>query len=180
MPETNFRLSLHDGTFFREGNSYGVRFERILDHPASTVWKALTEPAQMVKWLAPATVKDDTISLQMMGGKAGGKIIQWKEPELLEYEWNGGSIVRYELLSEGPNRCRLVFTHSHCIQSQLHGAATGWHYHMDVLKLTLDGQAPPADAAKHWEEISNDAAIRYKAALQAFGHRQATQIAMPR
>lgn len=168
MPENNFTLSHKDGTFFRKGDTVGVRFERILDHPVPTVWKALTDPEQMSKWLAPAIIEGDTISLQMTGGKAGGKILQWEENRLLEYEWNGGSIVRYELNTEGPGRCRLFFTHSNCIQSQLHTAATGWHYHMDVLGLILDGQAPPLDAPKHWENISRNAANRYQLALQNF------------
>ena len=146
MPEQKFTLSPKDGTFFRDGDTLGVRFERILDHPVSVVWKALTDPDQLAKWLAPTTIKGDTISLQLTGGRMGGKIIQWKENALLEYDWYEGSVVRYELLNEGPRRCRLVFTHSAVMNSQLQGAATGWHYHMDVLGLVLDGQAPPKNA----------------------------------
>ncbi|HEY4336117.1 MAG TPA: SRPBCC domain-containing protein [Puia sp.] len=168
MPECNFTLSHKDGSFFRKENTFGVRFERILDHPIPAVWKALTEPGQLAQWLAPTTIKEDTISLQLTGGTMGGRILQWKENRLLEYEWHQGTVVRYELLREGPGRCRLVFTHSAVAESQLLGAAAGWHYHMDVLALVLDGDAPPKDAPKHWESISHDASVRYKKALQNF------------
>ncbi|HLZ87877.1 MAG TPA: SRPBCC domain-containing protein [Puia sp.] len=171
MSEKNFTLSHRDGTFFRKDNTFGVCFERILDHPVSIVWKAITDPAQLPKWLAPVIIKDDTISLQLTGGTMGGRILQWKENTLLEYEWYEGSIVRWELVTEGPGGCRLVFTHRNVMQSQLQGAATGWHYHMDILGIILDGDTPPQNPVKRWEAISRDAAARYKAALQRFEGR---------
>jgi uncharacterized protein YndB with AHSA1/START domain len=180
MPENNFTLSHKDGTFFRRGNSFGVRFERIFDHPVPNVWKALTDPGQMAKWLAPATIDGDTICLHLTGGTMGGRILQCKEDHLLEYQWHAGSIVRWELLSEGQGRCRLVFTHSAVIESQLQGAATGWHYHMDVLGLVLRGQAPPRDAPKHWENISREAAARYTTALQKFDGKPADPFVIER
>src|SRR5579871_4880317 len=112
MPEKQFTLSPHDGSFFRKDNTFGVRFERILDHPAPLVWKALTDPAQLSRWLAPATLDKNRITLQLTGGTMGGKILQWEEDHLLEYEWYKGSVVRWELLTEGPGRCRLIFSHS--------------------------------------------------------------------
>jgi len=179
MAENTFTLSHRDGSFFRDGDFVGVRFERVLDHPVSAVWKALTEPDKMAGWLAPATITGETISLQMTGGKAGGRILRWEVGRVLEYEWNGGSVVRWELGVVDGGRCRLVFTHRHCVEAQLQGAATGWHYHMDVLEMVLGGQAPPADAPKHWEAISRDAAVRYNAQLALFLQRF-THIAMPR
>jgi len=172
MPEKNFTLSHKDGTFFRKGDTFGVRLERILDHPIPTVWKALTDPAELAKWLAPATIKGDAISLQLTGGTMGGKIIQWKENSVLEYDWYDGSVVRWELLTEGPGRCRLVFTHSAVTQSQLQGAATGWHYHMDILGLLLDGETLPQNPVQQWENISRAAAARYKTALQIFASQK--------
>ena len=180
MPEINFTLSHKDGSFFRQGNSFGVRFERIFDHPVPTVWKALTDPGQMAKWLAPASIDGDTICLRLTGGTMGGRILQWKDNCLLEYQWYEGSVVRWELLGEGPGRCRLVFTHSVVPESQLQGAATGWHYHMDVLGLILDGEAPPQDAAKHWESISHDAAARYKTVLRKFDGEPSDPIVIER
>ena len=168
MSANNFTLSHKDGTFFHQDDIFGVYFERIFDHPVSRVWEALTEPGQLAQWLAPTTIRGKAISLQLTGGTMGGKILQWKENSLLEYEWYEGSIVRWELLTEGPGRCRLVFTHSNVIESQLQGAATGWHYHLDGLGLILDGDKLPDNPVSIWEQISRDAAARYKKALQKF------------
>ena len=178
MPENNFTLTLRDGTFFRNGDSFGVRFDRVFDHPTSAVWKALTDPARLAQWLAPATIDAGTITLQLTGGTMGGKILQWKENALLEYNWHENSIVRWELLSEGPGRCRLIFTHRFVASSQLLGAATGWHYHMDVLGLVLEGGSAPKDAPKHWEDISRDAAARYKRLLERCDWQKTTHSAV--
>jgi hypothetical protein len=69
----------------------------------------------------------------------GGTILQWKENSLLEYQWFRDSVVCWELLREGPERCRLIFTARFIPTSQLEGAAVGWHFHLDALALVLAG-----------------------------------------
>ena len=95
----------------------------------------------------------------------GGKITKWKENILLEYAWHNGSTVRWELLHEGKDRTRLLFTHCHVTEGQLIDAAKGWHYHLDVLALILDGKKAPENAVQRWEEIAREATLRYMAAL---------------
>jgi uncharacterized protein YndB with AHSA1/START domain len=168
MPEQTFKLSSHDGSFFKSGDSAGLYFERILEHPVHAVWAALTEPEHLAKWLAPAVIeagKGGSISLKLSGGVMGGKITEWRKPDgrprqrggdgpadrgtggsmgpLVEYAWHNGSTVRWELLTEGEGRTRLVFTHRHVTASQLIDAAKGWHYHLDMLTLVLDGKPKP-------------------------------------
>ncbi len=99
----------------------------------------------------------------------GGKILQWKENSLLEYEWYKESIVRWELLTEGKDRCRLIFTHRMAPLSQLQGAATGWHFHLDALAVVVSGAAMPAFRIEDWEKISGAAAARYRTRLQQLG-----------
>lgn len=156
-----FRLSDQDGTV----TANSVRFERILDHPVERVWAALTEPDQLSVWLGPARVEGGAggnITLQMTGATNGGKILQWKKNALLEYEWYKDSVVRWELLTEGPGRCRLIFTTLRVATSQLEGAAIGWHFHMDALEIMLDGAVVPYKyAVAHWPEISQPVSVRY-------------------
>jgi len=169
MSPQNFTLSLKDGSFFRTADTIGVCFERILDHPVPRVWEALTEPAQLAKWLAPAVIKGGaggTITLQMTGGTMGGRILQWKENALLEYIWYNGSVVRWELFGEGEGRTRLVFTHTHVQEMQLLDAAKGWHYHLDLLSIGLDGGEMPSNPVERWEAITRDATVRYKDRLK--------------
>jgi uncharacterized protein YndB with AHSA1/START domain len=177
MNEQNFKLSALDGTFYKNENGCGVRFERDLNHPVEIVWQALTDPRLMEPWLAPATIEGrvgGTITLQMKGGKMGGRILQWKENELLEYEWHKGSVVRWELLKEINGRCRLIFIHHNpnpeVADDQLLGAATGWHYHMDAITTVLDGKKMPSFPMEAWETISREAAERYAARLKQLAH----------
>ena len=171
MPEKKFVLSLHDGSFFKTADSIGVYFERILDHPIDRVWAALTEPGHLARWLAPAEIKGEkggTITLRLTGGVMGGTITEWKENTLLEYAWYNGSTVRWELVSEGENRTRLLFTHSHVSGRQMVDAAKGWHYHLDLLALDLDGAPMPHNPVELWDEITREATVRYNAAVAVF------------
>jgi uncharacterized protein YndB with AHSA1/START domain len=180
MAEKSFRLSSHDGSFFKAGDTVGVYFERILDHPVSQVWSALTEPEHLAKWLAPAVIrggKGGTISLRLTGRVMGGKITEWREETLLEYVWSPAGpsslclndpSMRWELLSEGKDRTRLVFTHRHVPGSQLVDAAKGWHYHLDMLEAALGGQPMPHNVVELWDEITREATARYIAAARLF------------
>jgi uncharacterized protein YndB with AHSA1/START domain len=167
MPEKTFGLSSHDGSFFKAGDTAGVYFERILEHPVDRVWAGLTENEHLAKWLAPAIIegeKGGSISLQLTGRILGGTITEWKEEALLEYVWHNGSTVRWELLKEGRGRTRLVFTHRHVKDGQLVDAAKGWHYHLDLLALELDGQPMPRNPVALWDDITREATVRYNAA----------------
>jgi uncharacterized protein YndB with AHSA1/START domain len=169
MPEKVFTLSNQDGSFYQSGDTYGVRFERILDHPVSRVWAALTQPDRLSAWLAPTTIEGrvgGSIAVETFGGTMGGKILFWKENSLLEYEWYKESIVRWELLTEGRGRCRLIFTVRLAPKSQLEGAATGWHYHLDMLAINVSEAAMPFFRIEDWEKISGAASNRYKTQLQ--------------
>ena len=161
-------LSAHDGSFFKTKDSAGVYFERILEHPVEDVWAALTRPEHLAHWLAPATIKGGvggSISLKLTGGVMGGKITEWKENALLEYAWHNGSVVRWELLKEGEGRTRLLFTHSAVTGRQMVDAAKGWHYHLDLLSLELDGKEMPVNPVEMWDEITRDATARYNRAI---------------
>jgi uncharacterized protein YndB with AHSA1/START domain len=173
MSEKIFSLSDRDGSFYQSGDTYCVRFERILDQPIGCVWAALTEPDQVSAWLAPTTIKGragGSISVKTVGGIMGGKILQWKDNELLEYKWYQDSIVRWELLPDGEPSCRLTFTFRLAPKSQLKDAATGWHYHLDALAVIAAGEKMPAIRIGDWEKISGKAAVRYEALLQQLGH----------
>lgn len=176
MSQQNFTLSLQDGTFFQTADTVGVRFERLFDHPVSRLWEALTEPEQLAQWLAPAVIRGGaagTISLQLTGGTMGGRILQWKENALLEYVWYNGSVVRWELMRESKGRTRLVFTHTHVPDAQLLDAAKGWHYHLDMLSLVLDGSDKPSNPVERWDAITREATIRYKDQLAGVGETPA-------
>lgn len=135
------------GLITENGGVYTLRFERHLDYPVSRVWDALIQPASLVKWLAGAKVDPrpgGEFILEFAGGSVSkGKITRYREQELLEYSWHegqeGDSQVCWELFPEGPERCRLVLTHTRLTQ-HVPDFGAGWHTHLDLLAEVLSGR----------------------------------------
>jgi uncharacterized protein YndB with AHSA1/START domain len=81
-----------------ETQSISMEFE--LPHPPSKIWRALTEPELLAKWLMPTDMepvvgKNFTFKTQPMPGWDGTLSCQVKEMELhkqLCYSWRGGGI----------------------------------------------------------------------------------------
>ncbi|MBM7585924.1 uncharacterized protein YndB with AHSA1/START domain [Bacillus pakistanensis] len=76
-----------------------IRKEIIINAELSLVWKAWTESERIIKWFAPAAEIDprengkfelyfSPDNKDMMSTK-GCRILQYKEPTLLEFEWKG-------------------------------------------------------------------------------------------
>ena len=43
---------MNEGTLEHRGDRHVIRFHRRLGHPIERVWRAITEPDEMAKWLA--------------------------------------------------------------------------------------------------------------------------------
>lgn len=174
MSEQKFKLSDRYGTFQQTEDEFSVRFERLLDHPVEKVWTAITEPDQMDSWLGPTKrvgEEGGTITVTTKGGDMGGVITRWEEYSVLEYTWWKDTVICWELFPEGADRCRLIFTHRLSANQGLSanhalGAATGWHYHMDALAITLGGDRMPHFPIQAWPDISREAAFHYEMVLR--------------
>lgn len=131
------------GTISGDSGEKTVRLERTLAAPPEEVWQALTEPAQLRAWLAPAEmdvreggdVKID-FSGQPDGGAVHGVIRICDPPRTLEYEWmetgDKPSVVRFDLepAAEGT---KLTLTHRLLSDDEVIGFAAGWHAHLEAL-----------------------------------------------
>lgn len=173
MTEEKFKLSDHYGSFSQSGDTFAVRFERLLDHPVKKVWEAITRPEQLADWLGATEIdpkEGGEVKVTVLQGVMGGRITEYREGAVLEYIWWKDSIVRFELFPEGRERCRLVFTHSLLSANYIQGAATGWHYHMDALAICLDGRKIPRFPIEDWEKISGLAAAHYTIILHETLH----------
>jgi uncharacterized protein YndB with AHSA1/START domain len=135
------------GLITQDGRQYTIRFERLLDHPASRVWDALTQPALLVKWLASAEVElrpegNFTLTFNHYPSSTKGKVTRIREYGLLEYTWHEGqeqdSLLTWELFPQGPDACLLVLTHTRIFQNAPDFGA-GWHTHLDLLTEVLAG-----------------------------------------
>ena len=155
-----------------------IRLERLLDAPAETVWRYLTEAKLREQWFMGGTdatgvgefdliVDHDKLSTDDVpypeshqcykGAVWSEKVLRFEPPRLLETTFQGGKngVVTYELKPEG-DRTRLVLTHRGITSdSGFQGFGGGWNSHMTVLQERLAGRS----VRNFWElhERSNEA-----------------------
>jgi uncharacterized protein YndB with AHSA1/START domain len=141
-----------------------IRLERLLDAPAETVWRYLTEAELRRQWFMGGTdarpgsefellvdhdnLSDDEVPYPESYAASKGlrfseKVIRFEPPRLLETTFQGGKngTVTYELHPEG-ERTRLVLTHSGIaspVGAQDFGS--GWNSHLTVLQERLAGRS---------------------------------------
>jgi uncharacterized protein YndB with AHSA1/START domain len=140
-----------------------IRLERLLDAPADTVWRYLTEAGLREQWFMGGTdvtgvgqfdlvVDHDKLSTEEVpypaenacykGSVWHEEVLRFDPPRLLETTFQGGKngIVTYELIPEG-ERTRLVLTHSGIMSDTgFEGFGGGWNSHMTVLQERLAGR----------------------------------------
>ena len=142
------------GTMTVEGTTRTLRFERLLPHPPTDVWSALTEPKRLGDWLAAAEVEpgpDGTITLDFgEGGIEKCRITVWDPPRALAYEWNfvgeKPTHVSWELEEVGDGAAtRLRLEHTLLDEGVAPDYGAGWHAHLDQLTGHLAGDTPAWD-----------------------------------
>ena len=131
-----------------------LRFERRLAHPPETVWRALTEPQALARWMqADEAVVDPRpggrFHMLLGGGSSRmeGVVRRWEPPAVLEYTWpetaaRGDSLVRFQIFPHMAGS-RLVLTHillAGAEAADLADFASGWHWHLDALESALPGE----------------------------------------
>ncbi|QBD75275.1 SRPBCC family protein [Ktedonosporobacter rubrisoli] len=159
-----------DGIVETKNGSHVLRFERYLPHSIEQVWAALTEPEQLVAWLAEADVepsKGGLVQLRWLNTDEQGKhavmnaaITQFDPPRLLEYAGDIHGVLRFEL-QEAAGGCILAFSSTlPAPNTHLALQLAGWHSHLDFLAEALDGKAVdwphwPLDLwQKHYDRYS--------------------------
>lgn len=140
----------------------GIRLERVLDAPAETVWRYLTESELRRQWFMGGTdataggefeliIDHDNLSeddvpypesyASAKGARFTDKVLRFEPPRLLETTFGGDKgIVTYELYPQGDGT-RLVLTHSG-IRSPVgfQDFGGGWTSHLAVLQEKLAGR----------------------------------------
>jgi uncharacterized protein YndB with AHSA1/START domain len=140
-----------------------IRLERLLDAPAETVWRYLTEAELRKQWFMGGTdahadgefemivdhdqLSDDDVRYpesyaQSKGRRWSEKVIRYDPPRLLETTFGvDKGIVTYELSPEG-DQTRLVLTHSKITSpTGFQDFGGGWTSHLAVLQEKLAGRS---------------------------------------
>jgi uncharacterized protein YndB with AHSA1/START domain len=94
-----------------------VRFETELDAPPEKVWRALTVPEIVERWLAPNDIRpEEGRVFNLKDGAIECEIVDAKPPYILSYSWReeGGpdSLVRFHLAGTEAGGTRLTIVHS--------------------------------------------------------------------
>ncbi|NIK61561.1 SRPBCC family protein [Kribbella shirazensis] len=125
-----------------EGRSV-LRMERRLRHPAEKVWRALTEPEQLVRWF-PASVKlqpriGGSVEYWMDGEPGGdGQVLEFDPPRVFAITWSG-EVLRWELLP-ADDGCLLVLSHTFDDRFGAASFGSGWTLCLDAMDLLLAGK----------------------------------------
>ena len=169
MTHPHPRLSTYeDGALSTVGDRSVIRFERHLNHPVERVWRAISDPDEIVAWLAVADldlVPGGRAELRWLNTDQGGEhavargvVTAVDPPHLLELDTDRHGLIRWELRPSGhdSNACLLTFTASVALPTELRLIVlAGWHTHLDFLAGALDGHAIdwPNWPRNHWEMV---------------------------
>ena len=129
----------------KDGEQWTLVLVRELRHPPESVWRALTDPAQLRQW-APFDADGSlgragaTVKLTTVGAPTPlvteTQVTRADAPRLLEFTWGGGDL-RWELEASGRGT-RLTLWHNIDRRFIAMGAA-GWHVCFDVMDRFLGG-----------------------------------------
>lgn len=133
-----------DGTLHMIDGKPVLRFERRLSHPIDKVWRALTDPAEIVGWFPWVVEMDARVGGRMsfthpkgLATAPDAVITEWEPPHVFAYVWNDEPL-RWELTEDGAG-CVLVFTNGLPDRPRAAKIAAGWHMSLDALAAVLAG-----------------------------------------
>jgi uncharacterized protein YndB with AHSA1/START domain len=135
-----------------------LRFTRRLAHPATKVWRALTEPQHLAAWF-PTTVEGELVpgAPLRFGFPEGqlpdfeGTLLACDPPKLLELIW-GDERLRFELAPD-PAGTLLTFTATFTELGRAARDAAGWHVCLDLLGCDLSGQRARWGQDDRWRTV---------------------------
>jgi uncharacterized protein YndB with AHSA1/START domain len=137
-----------------------VVFERRFKASRERIWQALTDPAELAGWLAPAEIDlrvGGSVLLKFEEGDERGRITELRELEVIAYTWNEGqtdSLVRFELQKDGDGT-RLRLQHTFDGEVDLSSYGGGWHHHLEQLMAQVAGE-PIAWDSNRFKELKSE------------------------
>jgi uncharacterized protein YndB with AHSA1/START domain len=115
-----------------------LRFERHLAHPVERVWRAVSEPAELGRWMPAAAAWTPKLGEVFELGGQPGQITELDPPHVIAWTF-GTDLFRFVLRAEGDG-CALVFTHVLGDAQLAAQTAAGWECYLDRLDAQLAGE----------------------------------------
>ena len=138
----------------REQEARALRYDRFLAHPPERVWDALTNPDDLMQWMAAEQV----VIEGRVGGRfeiqgivnGVGRVLAWEPLKVLQHDFQfvtagapkEGGIITYELQPEGTGT-RLTMTFRSRSQALARVFERGQATTFDRLEANLDGKPMP-------------------------------------
>ena len=126
------------GTLETVDDRQALRFERHLEYPVERAWRAVTEPAELVRWFVTAVDWTPRLGEGFEAAGQTGEITELEEPRVIAWTW-GGDRFGFELRRDGEG-CVLVFTHVFADQALAAQHAAGWAVYLSRLDAHLAGR----------------------------------------
>lgn len=127
-----------------------IRFQRRLEHPVERVWAALTQPEELVAWLAEAEVElveGGRFDLRWLNtddqnnqAVRHATITRLEPPHLLETSGDVHGVLRWELRADRAGTL-LTFSSTLALPDEYRAKVlAGWAVHLDFLADALEGR----------------------------------------
>lgn len=128
-----------DGTLEQYDGRPALRFERRLPHPVARVWRAVTEPGELVAWFVAPVEWTPAVGERIEAYGDVCEIVELEPERVIAWTW-GGQRFSFELR---PDEAGCVLTFRHVLADGALGAdhAAGWEAHLIRLDAHLAGGA---------------------------------------
>jgi uncharacterized protein YndB with AHSA1/START domain len=115
-----------------------LRLERYLSHPVERVWRAVSDPAEIGRWMPAAADWTPKLGEAFELGGQQGEITELDPPHVIAWMF-GADRFRFTLQAQGEG-CALVFIHVFDDAAPAAQTAAGWECYLDRLDAQLDGR----------------------------------------
>jgi uncharacterized protein YndB with AHSA1/START domain len=150
---------------------YTITFNRTSKHPPERLWRAITDPREVERWMSYPTKIDlrvggeyDVDFSRTMDGGLDGIIVRIEPERRLAYVW-GLSVLEW-VIEPYASGSRYKFIHHGqgpgSVEKEA-GIAGGWHLWFDALDEHLDGKPPRPEDQALYAELE----VAYRSRLQA-------------
>jgi uncharacterized protein YndB with AHSA1/START domain len=148
------------GSYVEHDGRPAVRFERTFPHPVERVWRAITEPDELVRWFPSAVQLEPRVggAVSFSGDPysegSTGQVLAYEPPSRLSFSW-GPDELHFALDAVGDG-CRLTLVNVLSDRSTASRNAGGWYVCLAELVKVLDGvpsRGPHSEDTVPWEPV---------------------------